>query len=406
MPTQTLTSAQCRAARAFLNWSRETLAAAADVSVRTIADFESETRQPIASTHLAIGHAFTRAGVQFALNTISARAKPTNTLQPAETTMETTNPILIQQNLAAIVRRTRKSHAWARNELARRADLPIGAITGIESGKRKFRLDELPLLADALGLDAEALAESIGVPKSEVFRVLQSAAALSPMPSEVVKPPVPEVKPYHWLTPFSAPKNGRLIIGLGEDPTFVFACRYVRWSSGIYAARYSRSAQTEGWLDIAYDSGKAPTGGWIPFPALSSGLLPRCPEHFKQQPTVLAWGFDFSDQIAEAPKGEAALPAWANMSSAPHNGDPIITLSADFRHVAIVRRGRWRNRNEPTKQTMHAAGAPGWFRLDYQAPPASDKYVAWIPCPFIDPNLLAEIANTYNEPDRAGEPIA
>lgn len=60
-----LTSAQCRAARALIEMSRETLAASAKVAVRTISDFEAGRREPIHATRMAIRTALEAAGVEF-----------------------------------------------------------------------------------------------------------------------------------------------------------------------------------------------------------------------------------------------------------------------------------------------------------------------------------------------------
>lgn len=63
-----LTPAQCRAARAWLNWSQPDLAAAAKVSVPTIARFE---RGATTMSHLglqAIEAAFARASVEISSN--------------------------------------------------------------------------------------------------------------------------------------------------------------------------------------------------------------------------------------------------------------------------------------------------------------------------------------------------
>lgn len=60
-----LTSSQCRAARAMLDWSRAALAEKAQVSERTIIDFERGARAPQASTKLAIKTAFEEAGIEF-----------------------------------------------------------------------------------------------------------------------------------------------------------------------------------------------------------------------------------------------------------------------------------------------------------------------------------------------------
>src|SRR3712207_1715991 len=60
-----LASAQCRAARALLNWSQDQLEAAAKVARKTIADFEREARQPHPRTLAAIRAALEAAGVEF-----------------------------------------------------------------------------------------------------------------------------------------------------------------------------------------------------------------------------------------------------------------------------------------------------------------------------------------------------
>ena len=60
-----ITSAQCRAARALLGWSREDLAAASSVSKMTLADFETGKRNPYPRTLVDIRDAFRVAGVAF-----------------------------------------------------------------------------------------------------------------------------------------------------------------------------------------------------------------------------------------------------------------------------------------------------------------------------------------------------
>jgi transcriptional regulator with XRE-family HTH domain len=57
--------AQCRAARALLNWSQEELVARAAVSKKTIADFERGATQPRAQTLAQITQAFKVAGIKF-----------------------------------------------------------------------------------------------------------------------------------------------------------------------------------------------------------------------------------------------------------------------------------------------------------------------------------------------------
>lgn len=60
-----LTPAQCRAARALIEWPREQLSAASKVALRTIVDFERGARQPRIVTLEAIQRALETAGVIF-----------------------------------------------------------------------------------------------------------------------------------------------------------------------------------------------------------------------------------------------------------------------------------------------------------------------------------------------------
>jgi len=60
-----ITPAQCRAARALLNWSQDHLEMAAKVARKTIADFEREARTPYDRTLAAIRSALEAAGVEF-----------------------------------------------------------------------------------------------------------------------------------------------------------------------------------------------------------------------------------------------------------------------------------------------------------------------------------------------------
>ncbi|TXM91180.1 helix-turn-helix transcriptional regulator [Methylobacterium sp. WL116] len=58
-----ITPAQCRAARALLDWSREQLATAARIGLRTLVDFERGARDPHHATLDAIERALRKAGV-------------------------------------------------------------------------------------------------------------------------------------------------------------------------------------------------------------------------------------------------------------------------------------------------------------------------------------------------------
>ena len=61
----TITPAQCRGARAMLNWSQDELSKKAHVARATIADFEREVRKPIANNLLAIKKTLEKGGIEF-----------------------------------------------------------------------------------------------------------------------------------------------------------------------------------------------------------------------------------------------------------------------------------------------------------------------------------------------------
>ena len=61
----TVTPEQCRAARAFLNWSQSKLAEASGVSRETIINFERDSHTPHASNLNALIKAFEEAGITF-----------------------------------------------------------------------------------------------------------------------------------------------------------------------------------------------------------------------------------------------------------------------------------------------------------------------------------------------------
>lgn len=65
LTADTLTPAQCRMARAALQWSLNEAAAAAGVSYRTIFRLENEQRDVQAEKVAAIRRAFEAAGVRF-----------------------------------------------------------------------------------------------------------------------------------------------------------------------------------------------------------------------------------------------------------------------------------------------------------------------------------------------------
>ena len=61
----TISPAQCRAARALLDWTQNELAIRVGVALRTIRDFENGRREPLKIVRAAIQQAFEEAGVEF-----------------------------------------------------------------------------------------------------------------------------------------------------------------------------------------------------------------------------------------------------------------------------------------------------------------------------------------------------
>ena len=60
-----ITPAQCRAARALLDWPRERLASELRIGLRSIVDFERSARAPRYVTLDALRRALEKAGVEF-----------------------------------------------------------------------------------------------------------------------------------------------------------------------------------------------------------------------------------------------------------------------------------------------------------------------------------------------------
>lgn len=59
-----MSPAQCRAARAWLDWSQQDLAKKANVGLSTVKDFENGNRKPIANNLNAIRAALENGGVK------------------------------------------------------------------------------------------------------------------------------------------------------------------------------------------------------------------------------------------------------------------------------------------------------------------------------------------------------
>ena len=60
-----ITAAQCRAGRSLLDWTQDQLARNASVSRATVADFESNTRQPMTNNMRSIADCMYAAGIEF-----------------------------------------------------------------------------------------------------------------------------------------------------------------------------------------------------------------------------------------------------------------------------------------------------------------------------------------------------
>jgi transcriptional regulator with XRE-family HTH domain len=73
-----ISPAQCRAARALLNWTQDKLAVKTGVALKTIRGFESGRRNPLGVTRAAIKQALEQAGIEFL---DGDRKMPTYTLQ-------------------------------------------------------------------------------------------------------------------------------------------------------------------------------------------------------------------------------------------------------------------------------------------------------------------------------------
>lgn len=61
----TLTPAQCRAARSMLGWNRDRLAEESGVSRPTLADFEANKRKPYGRTLADVRRTMEEAGIMF-----------------------------------------------------------------------------------------------------------------------------------------------------------------------------------------------------------------------------------------------------------------------------------------------------------------------------------------------------
>jgi transcriptional regulator with XRE-family HTH domain len=90
-----ISAAQCRAARGLINWTQEELAAAAQVGIVTVRQFEGEKGSPRSATLAVIRQALEAAGVQFIAQNgggpgvrLQRNGPPDEGLKPSELTSE------------------------------------------------------------------------------------------------------------------------------------------------------------------------------------------------------------------------------------------------------------------------------------------------------------------------------
>jgi len=67
-----ITPEQCRAARAWLDWSQDDLAQKANVALSTVRDFEKDRREPISNNVDAIQQTLENAGIEFTSGALEA----------------------------------------------------------------------------------------------------------------------------------------------------------------------------------------------------------------------------------------------------------------------------------------------------------------------------------------------
>lgn len=78
-----ITPEQCRAARAILNWTQLDLAEKADLSRKTVADFEHDIRVIRARTRRDLSEVFARNGIELIPGGVR-RAQPSTEAKAAE----------------------------------------------------------------------------------------------------------------------------------------------------------------------------------------------------------------------------------------------------------------------------------------------------------------------------------
>ncbi|MGO9944430.1 MAG: helix-turn-helix domain-containing protein [Rhodoblastus sp.] len=71
-----MTPEQCRAARGWLDWTQADLAAAANVSLSTVRDFEKGRRIPVSNNLIALRSALEAMGLGFVYANVEGQTRP------------------------------------------------------------------------------------------------------------------------------------------------------------------------------------------------------------------------------------------------------------------------------------------------------------------------------------------
>jgi transcriptional regulator with XRE-family HTH domain len=126
--------AQCRAARALLDWSQADLMDRCGASQKTITDYERGLTRPYARTVTAIVEAFEVAGIEF-INGDGPGVRLRSFFKSAAASTKkadaTRNIITTEQSRAA-----RGWLGWSQTELAKRANISLSTVRDFETGQR------------------------------------------------------------------------------------------------------------------------------------------------------------------------------------------------------------------------------------------------------------------------------
>ena len=196
---------------------------------------------------------------------------------------------------------------------------------------------------------------------------------------------------YRWIAPMSYPKNGRLIIELDTCFKYIAAVRYVERQ--VRDTNDNNVKTFRQWIDLNYENDDAPKGPWIPFPTPPAGII-KVPDYeaWKQEGIVRWNGNTISEETAETPEGSVTPPKWLPMSDAPHDGSLIIALQRDGKDIQLIRRGIAIASEELLGNNFEESEFY-WTDISLETGVFNEEsFVAFLPCPFIDPHRVREEA--------------